>query len=79
MQVYVRMYVFMCVYEYVYMYVPLASTRTVRRILFLFGISFTIDRCLMSMNILAPKTGTLQMGPQKQNGDFLEKGSNDTY
>jgi hypothetical protein len=26
------------------------------------------------MNILAPKRGTLQMGPQKQNGDFVENG-----
>jgi hypothetical protein len=31
----------------------------------------------MNMNILASKVGALQMGPKKQNGDFLENGSND--
>jgi hypothetical protein len=31
----------------------------------------------VNRNILAPKTGALQMCPKKQNGDFLENGSND--
>jgi hypothetical protein len=30
------------------------------------------------MNILHPKNGALQMGPKKQNGNFLENGSNDS-
>jgi hypothetical protein len=29
------------------------------------------------MTILAPRLGTLQIGPKKQNYDFLENGCND--
>jgi hypothetical protein len=31
------------------------------------------------MNILTPKLGALQMGPNKQNGDFSENGLNDFH
>jgi hypothetical protein len=31
------------------------------------------------MNILAPKLGALQIGPMKQNDDFLKNGLNDFY
>jgi hypothetical protein len=34
--------------------------------------------CPVNMNILAPKIGVLQMGPKKQNYDFLENSSNDS-
>jgi hypothetical protein len=29
------------------------------------------------MNVLGPKTGTLQVGPQEQDGNFLVKGCNE--
>jgi hypothetical protein len=31
----------------------------------------------MNLNIPAPKSGVLQIGPKIRNGDFLENGSND--
>jgi hypothetical protein len=31
-----------------------------------------------NLNIPAPKTGALHMGPERQNGDFLEKVSYDS-
>jgi hypothetical protein len=36
-----------------------------------------IGRCLVNMNILAPKIGALQMGPKVQNGDSHENFSYD--
>jgi hypothetical protein len=35
-----------------------------------------IGRCLMNMNILAPKIGALQMGTKTQNDIFLKTRSN---
>jgi hypothetical protein len=36
-----------------------------------------IGRCVVKMHILAPKISALKMSSKKQNGDFLENGSND--
>jgi hypothetical protein len=36
-----------------------------------------LGQCPVNLNIPAPKSGTLQIGPKMQNGDFLENGSND--
>jgi hypothetical protein len=33
--------------------------------------------CPVNMNIPAPELGVLQMGPKKQNYNFLENGCND--
>jgi hypothetical protein len=36
--------------------------------------SSSIRQCSKNINIPSPKTGTLQTGPKKQNGGFLENG-----
>jgi hypothetical protein len=32
-----------------------------------------VDHCLVNMNMPASKLGTLEMCPQTQNGEFIEK------
>jgi hypothetical protein len=71
------MYVYVYVWMYVHTYACMCASLAPERMYEFYSYSAfnnlsLINQCQRSMNLTAPETGTLQIGTQKQNDDFVE-------